>query len=140
VSGRAQVARRRGDTIQTDQEVTTMQYLLMLRFPPGDGPQEGTPGFDDEMRRWGEIKDELKQAGALVGVSGLRLDATTTVRARDGELTVTDGPYAEAKEILFTFFIIDVPDLDAATEWASKMPAAHYGSIEIQPMVGLETA
>jgi hypothetical protein len=43
VSGRAAGARRGGDTIQTDQEVTTMQYLLMLRFPPGDGPQEGTP-------------------------------------------------------------------------------------------------
>jgi hypothetical protein len=91
------------------------------------------------MRHWGRIKDELKETGALVGVSGLRVDAATTVRSRDGEVTVTDGPYAETKETLFSFFMIDVADLDAATAWAARMPAAAYGSVEIHPMVGLET-
>ena len=115
-----------------------MQYLLLLTFPPGQGPQEGTPAFDAEMVRWGEIKDELNRASAMVGASGLHIDATTTVRSRDGEVTVTDGPYAETKEILFTFFIIEAEDLDAATAWAAKMPAAEYGSIEVRPMVGFE--
>ena len=50
-------------------------------------------------------------------------------------MTVTDGPYAETKEILFSFYILDVPDLDAATAWAAKMPSASYGSNEVRPMV-----
>jgi hypothetical protein len=116
-----------------------MQYLLMLHFPPGEGPQEGDPAFDDEMRRWGELNAEMRAAGVMVSASGLHLDATTTVRAPGGEVTVTDGPYAETKEVLFSFYVIDVPDLDAATAWAAKMPSAEYGSIEVRPLMGLET-
>jgi hypothetical protein len=117
-----------------------MQYLLMLSFRQGEGPQEGTPDFDAEMVRWGELNAELRAAGAMVAASGLNVDATTTVRAPGGELTVTDGPYAETKEVLFSFYVIEAADLDAATAWAAKMPAADYGSIEIRPMIGLETA
>jgi hypothetical protein len=117
----------------------TMQYLLLLTFPPGQGPQEGTPEYDAEMQRWGELMDELRKAGVYLGASGLNPpEAVTTVRAPDGDVTVTDGPYAETKEILFSFIMLDVPDLDAAIEWAAKMPAAEYGSIEIRPMMGLE--
>jgi hypothetical protein len=72
------------------------------------------------------------------GVSGLQLEAVTTVRKKSGELTVTDGPYAETKEVLFSFYIIDVEDLDAALAWAAKMPSAEYGSVEVRPMVGYE--
>jgi hypothetical protein len=112
-----------------------MQYLILLHFPEGAGPQEGTPEFDDEMRRWGELNEELKAAGALVAVAGLHIDATTTVRAPGGNVTVTDGPYAEAKEILFSFYVIEADDLDAATQWAVKMPSSDYGSVEVRPMV-----
>jgi hypothetical protein len=117
-----------------------MQYLLMLHFPPGQGPQEGTPEFDAEMRRWGELNAEMREAGAMVAGSGLHPESATTVRSTDGELTVTDGPYAETKEILFSFYILDVDDLDAATAWAAKMPSAEYGSIEVHPMTGFELA
>ena len=92
------------------------------------------------MRRWGELNGELQRAGVLVSASGLHIDATTTVRAPGGEVSVTDGPYAETKEVLFSFYILDVPDLDAATEWAAKMPSAEYGSIEIRPMTGPQPA
>jgi hypothetical protein len=122
------------------EEVTVMQYLIMLHFPPGEGPQEGTSEFDAEMRRWGELNEEMKAAGVMVGAIGLHLDAVTTVRKRGGDVTVTDGPYAETKEILFSFYIIDVPDLDAATEWAAKMPSAEYGSNEVRPMTRYESA
>jgi hypothetical protein len=60
------------------------------------------------------------------------------VRSSGGDVTVTDGPYAETKEVLFSFMAIEVPDLDAAIEWAGRLPAAEYGSVEIHPMVGLE--
>jgi hypothetical protein len=116
-----------------------MQYLLTLHFRQGEGPQEGTPDLDAEMARWGEFNGELRAAGAMVAASGLHIDATTTVRAPGGELVVTDGPYAETKEILFSFYAIEAADLDAATAWAAKMPAAEYGVIEIRPMIGLET-
>ncbi len=92
------------------------------------------------MARWGELNKELRAAGVVIGASGLHLDAATTVRRRDGELAVTDGPYAETKEILFSFYIVDVEDLDAATAWARKMPSAEYGSIEIRPTTGFGLA
>jgi hypothetical protein len=117
-----------------------MQYLLMLHFRPGEGPQEGTPEFDAEMQRWHALNDEMREAGVILAVSGLHVDATTTVRRTDGELTVTDGPFAETKEILFSFYILDVPDRDAAAEWAAKMPAAGYGSIELRATTGFATA
>jgi hypothetical protein len=117
-----------------------MQYMLKLTFRQGEGPQEGTPEFDAEMDVWGAIKADMKKAGAFVAASGLEFDAATTVRTSRGDVTVTDGPYAETKEVLFSFFVIEVPDLDAATAWAAKMPAAEYGSVEITPTIGLEQA
>jgi hypothetical protein len=113
-----------------------VKYMFFMTFRPGEGPQEGTPEYDAEMKRWGEINEEAKQAGVYVDASGLSgPDGATTVRTRGGDLTVTDGPYAETKEVLFSYYIVDVPDLDAAIEWARKMPATEYGSIEIRPLV-----
>jgi hypothetical protein len=115
-----------------------MQYLLLLTYRPEDNTREGTPEFDAEMKRWGELNEEMRRAGIWVGAAGLGSDATTTVRARWGETVVTDGPYAETKEVLFSFYVIDVEDLDAAIAWAEKTPAVKYGSVEIHPMDELE--
>jgi hypothetical protein len=115
-----------------------MQYLLLLTYRPEDNTQEGTPEFDAEMKRWGELNEEMRRAGIWVGAAGLKPDATTTVRAPSDETVVTDGPYAETKEVLFSFYVIDVEDLDAAIAWAEKTPAAKYGSVEIHPMDRLE--
>jgi len=112
-----------------------MKYMLLLRYPPGAGAQEGTPEFADEMKGWGAVTEELQASGAFVTAVGLESDdAATTLRVRDGERALTDGPFAETKEILFSFYIIDVADLDAAVEWSAKMPAAAYGSVEIRPL------
>jgi hypothetical protein len=92
-----------------------MKYVLLLRFPPGSGPQEGAPEFDAEMGAWGAVNDELNAAGAWIAAAGLELDdATTTLRATQGERVLTDGPFAETKELLFSYYVIDVADLDAA--------------------------
>ena len=115
-----------------------MQYLLLLTYRPEDNTQEGTPEFEAEMKRWGEIHAEIREAGAWVGAAGLKSDAATTVRAPQGDVVVTDGPYAETKEVLFSFYILDVEDLDAAIAWAAKTPAVEYGSVAIYPMDGLE--
>jgi hypothetical protein len=116
-----------------------VKYLLMLTTDPEAGPQEGTVEFDAEMQRWRELNAEMKQAGVYVVASGLEFpDAVTTLRAHDGDPVLTDGPFAETKEMLFSFYVIEVPDLDAAASWAAKMPVAGYGSVEIRPTVGFE--
>jgi hypothetical protein len=112
-----------------------MQYLLMLHFRQGEGPQEGTPEFDAEMVRWGELNAELRAAGAMVAASGLQIDATTTVRAPAGELTVTDGPYAETKEVLNGFYLLECADLDEAIATAARIPGAWHGAVEVRPVI-----
>ena len=59
----------------------------------------------------------------------------TTVRVRDGEQLVTDGPFAETKEQLGGYYLIEAGSLDEATEWAAKLPGSHHGSVEIRPVV-----
>jgi hypothetical protein len=116
-----------------------MKYMLLLRHAPDTGPQEGTPELDAEMQVWGTIMDELSSDGRLVYACGLALDdAATTLRAPKGERTLTDGPYAETKENLFSAVIVNVADLDAAVDLAAKMPNAEYGSVEIRPLADVE--
>ena len=112
-----------------------MKYMLLLRHAPDAGPAEGTPEFDAEMAKWGEVMGELGGTGAMIAAHGLDTEATaTTVRIRDGEALVTDGPFAETKESFFSYIIIDVADLDAALGWAKRMPNATYGSVEVRPL------
>ena len=117
-----------------------MQYLLQFTFRPGEGPEEGTPEFDAEMKVWHELNEELKAAGHYVAASGLQYEAASTVRKNGDEVVVTDGPFAETKEVLFSFYILEVPDLDAAIAVAARTPAAVYGSVDIRPMVGASFA
>ena len=112
-----------------------MKYMLLLRHSPGAGPAEGTPEFDTEMASWGEVMGEMGGAGVMVAAHGLDTEATaTTVRARGGEVLVTDGPFAETKESFFSYIVIDVADLDDALRWARRMPNVTYGSVEIRPL------
>jgi hypothetical protein len=112
-----------------------MKYMLLLRHAPDAGPAEGTPEFDAEMAKWGEVMGELGGSDQLVAAHGLDAEATaTTVRVRNDEALVTDGPFAETKESFFSYIIIDVADLDAALGWAKRMPNATYGSVEVRPL------
>jgi hypothetical protein len=112
-----------------------MKYMFLLRHTPDAGPAEGTPEFDAEMASWGEVMGELMGSDVFVDAKGLDTEATaTTVRVRDGEALVTDGPFAETKESFFSYIVIDVPDIDAALEWAKKMPNVTYGSVEVRPL------
>ena len=112
-----------------------MKYMLLLRTDPTLAPAEGTPESDAEMAEWGTLYGELTESGVLL--SGMGLDdesSATTLRTRNGEHVLTDGPFAETKELLFSFFILDVADLDAALSWADKMPNRKYGSVEVRPL------
>jgi hypothetical protein len=78
----------------------------------------------------------VRVSGTFGGGAGLEMPATAaTLRIRDGKRQVEDGPYADAKEQLGGFFIIDVPTMEAALEWAARSPAAAHGSIEVRPVL-----
>ena len=88
-----------------------------------------------EMPRWGEYTSAITESGASSGGAALQPTSTaTTVRDDGGKPIVTDGPFAETKEQLGGFYLLDVDNLDAAIEWAHKCPAAKYGSIELRPI------
>ena len=113
-----------------------MKYMLLLYNAPDAGPAEGSPEAEAEMGQWFGVTEEMQKAGVLVDGHALQPTTTaTTLRVRDRETVLTDGPFAETKELLGGYYLIDVPDLDAAAEWAAKMPLAPYGSVEIRPIM-----
>ena len=90
---------------------------------------------------YGSLTQEMQERGVLLAGEGLYPTPTaTTVRVRDGERSVTDGPYAETKEALGGFYVLDCKDLDEAIEWAAKIPGAQVGSIEIRPVMVFDEA
>jgi hypothetical protein len=113
-----------------------MKYMLLIYGAMDQGPAEGSPEAEAEMGRWFAFTQELRESGAWLGGEALHPGgAATTVRERDGQRSITDGPFAETKEILGGYYVIDVPDLDAAVEWAAKLPNVTYGSVEIRPVM-----
>lgn len=111
-----------------------MKYILIVHVPKEtlDGPKDPTAAAAG--RAYGQA---LMEAGIFVAGVGLGSpDNATIVSVRDGRRQVQDGPYAESKEFLGGFVVIDVPDLDAALEWAARNPAASTGSIEVLPLGG----
>ena len=115
-----------------------MQYMLLLYSADDAGPTPGSPEHAAEMQEWFAYTEALGKAGALVSGEPLQgKETATTVRIRDGETITTDGPFAETKEILGGYYLIDVDDLDSAMEWAAKIPLAPYGSVEVRPLMVL---
>lgn len=112
-----------------------MQYLLMIY---GDEAAMQNRSQDDIGRVVGAFMaytEAVKSAGVLVGSSRLRpTNTATTVRLADGKTQVLNGPYAETREQLGGYYLIDVPDLDAALSWAARCPGAEYGTIEVRPL------
>ena len=118
-----------------------MRYALLIYSDQtrwaGLSDQEKAQIRSDEMPRWISLFEELQKADP--GVSGYELDEAATtakvVRVRDGERIVTDGPFAETKEVLGGAFVLDVPDLDEAIRLAALVPTAWQGSLEIRPIL-----
>jgi hypothetical protein len=108
------------------------QYLLSVYQPDGDPP---SPEVLDKIREdLDALNDEMRAAGAWVFSRGLNPPSTATVlRPKDGDLLTTDGPFAEGKEHLGGFTIINAPDLDSALEWGGKLARATTLPIEVRP-------
>lgn len=112
-----------------------MQYLLMLYSRETGWFEMTRPQQEEAMAAYGAFTEALRKAGVLMGVNRLqRASVATTVRVADGKTQVLDGPYAESKEQLGGYYLIDVPDLDVAVSWAARCPAASHGIVEVRPI------
>lgn len=118
-----------------------MKYLCLVYVEEGvlhAMPQNERTALSDESMAY---CDGLQKHGQLIAASPLHpVETATTVRVRDGKTTTTDGPFAETKEQLGGFLMIDVPDLNDAIRIAAHFPAARFGSVEIRPMKELGCA
>jgi hypothetical protein len=110
----------------------------MLLIYGDDGSWEN---LSDEQKRtiggeYSAFTEELRASGKMVAGDALQPTATaTSVRIRDGKTLTTDGPFAETKEVLGGYYLLDVDSIDEALEWAAKLPGAKYGTIEVRPIV-----
>jgi hypothetical protein len=112
-----------------------MQYLALIY-----ADENAWATFSDEQRQaayaeYSRFGEEGREAGVVV--SGNELDATstaTTVRVRDGETLVTDGPFAELKETLGGYYLLECGSMEEACEWAARIPGASHGTVEVRPV------
>jgi hypothetical protein len=112
-----------------------MQYLLLL-YVNEAGWSTLTPAEQQQgVAAYGAYSEALKKAEILVGSNRLQgISTATTVRMAGGKSQVLDGPYVDSKEQLGGYYLIDVPDLDAALSWAARCPAAGHGVVEVRPI------
>jgi hypothetical protein len=109
-----------------------VKYALLIYSAPEarEQPEPVAPGIIGD---WVAYTQAVKDSGTLVGAERLaETDTATSVRVRGEDRLLTDGPFMETKEHLLGFFLVDVPDLDAALDWAARMPSAAYGTIEVR--------
>ncbi len=116
-----------------------MKYMFLLNRTTDGLAAPGTPEFDQTVREYGEAMEALGKAGVLIDCAPLAArSSSTTVRVRDGETILTDGPSAEIKEQLGGYTIVECADLDEALKWAAIMPAARDASVEVRPVVAVQ--
>jgi hypothetical protein len=114
-----------------------MQYMLLIyNGDPGRWERMSEDERNAIYAEYGALTQELRDRNALVDGNELQPTSTATaVRVRDGQTTVTDGPFAETKEALGGYYVIDVDSLDEAIELAAKIPSARHSVVEIRPVV-----
>ena len=115
-----------------------MQYLLLINDRADEKAWETMPeeARNAIMAEYMQYTQELRSRGLFVDANQLQPASTaTTVSVRDNETVVSDGPFAETKEVLGGYYLIEVDTLDEAIEWAAKIPSARFGHIEVRPVV-----
>ena len=116
-----------------------MKYLLTI-YADERVWGEATPEFiETNMAAYGRLGTAMQEAGVHLGGEGLQPSSTaTSVKVRDGETIVTDGPFAETREQLGGYYLLDCKDLDEAIRWAAQIPGAQEGSVEVRPVMDYE--
>lgn len=113
-----------------------MQYMLLIYSDASREPSYGTPAFDTMMKGYFDLNETLKAAGVMRGGEALKgVETATSLRIRSEKVETMDGPFAETRETLGGYYIVDVPDLDAALKYAAMIPAAHYGTVEVRALM-----
>jgi len=109
-----------------------MQFIALIYNTEGNDDVE----WETLTQQYGEFGADLSKSGAMLGGEALQpISTSTSVQVRDGKTLVTDGPFAETKEQLGGFYLMDCKDLDEAIKWAAKIPTARYGTIEVRPII-----
>ena len=112
-----------------------MQYLLLLYSDEAAWDSLSPADQEEGVAAYIAYSEALTEAGAMVGSNRLRESASATrVQVENGKSTVLDGPYADSKEQLGGYYLIEAPDLDAAIAWAARCPGAHHGIVEVRPV------
>ena len=115
------------------------QYMLLIYANENDAPKPGTPEMKGYMDAYGAFTQGVTENGQMKAGDALTPVATaTTVRVRDGKTVTSDGPFAETKEQLGGYYLIEAENLDLAIETAAKIPTAGHGSIEVRPVMVFE--
>ena len=116
-----------------------MKYALLIYSPSSAGEYAAAalPRSDDDTPgEWVKYTQAAKDAGVLLAAEQLtHTETATSVRVRGDDRLITDGPFMETKEHLLGFYLIDVPDLDAALDWATRMPAVNGGTVEVRAAI-----
>ena len=113
-----------------------MQYALLIYDDPSAWGRMSEAERGQLFQEYGRYTQDMKTKGAYVDGNPLQpTQAATSVRVREGEKLVTDGPFAETKEQLGGYYIVEAESLDEAIEWASKIPSARFGTIEVRPVM-----
>lgn len=115
-----------------------MKYMALIYSKPNSGPAYGTPEFEPYMAGYFTANQKYADDGVMVAGEALEAaDTATTVRVRDGKVETMDGPFAETKEILGGFYLLDCDNLDDAIKYAAMIPTAKHGSVEIRPVMNI---
>jgi hypothetical protein len=115
-----------------------MTYMMLICETDADFAARTDEHRDAFWGAWRAYHQALVQAGVIVGGNALQPPATgATVRVRDGRRQVEDGPFADTKEQVGGFILLDVPSLEAALDWAARCPAAATGAVEVRPVLAM---
>jgi len=116
-----------------------MQYMLLIYGNQASWDDRSDEERGQMMRAYGTFTQELRDSGAMIAGDALEPTQTaTTVRVQNDETLTTDGPFAETKEQLGGYYLIEADSLDEAIEWAAKIPGARHGSVEVRPVMVFE--
>jgi hypothetical protein len=126
---------------RSDFKELSMEYMLLIHADPAGMRALREAERTTALAAYGAYTEALRQAGVMRSGERLRdAEAATTVKVRDGKTEVLNGPFIETREQLGGFYMIDVPDLDAALSWAARCPGASHGAIEVRPVWAMGAA
>ncbi|WP_295979647.1 YciI family protein [uncultured Variovorax sp.] len=118
-----------------------MKYMLLIYSDPQREPAYGTPEFEAMMGGFFALNEKMAADGVLISGEGLQgIETATSLRIRGTKVETMDGPFAETKEHLGGYYVIDVADLDVALAYARAVPSASFGTIEVRPLMDYDPA